>query len=194
MAEAVGGGMTTGQLYAQAMRRTEQIIANVRPDQWTSATPCMEWNVRDVVNHIVGENLWAAEIFQGKTMADVGDRLNGDLVGNDPGGAYARSVPLAAAAAEASGAMDAICHLSFGDFPGSEYASQLFLDTLVHGWDIAVGSGQDATLDADLVQACLPIAKRISEQWRSAGIFGENLDVGPDASPQATLLALLGRR
>ncbi len=66
--------------------------------------------------------------------------------------AYARSVPLAAAAAEASGAMDAVCHLSFGDFR-SEYALQLFLDTLVHGWDIAVGSGQDATLDADLVQA-----------------------------------------
>jgi uncharacterized protein (TIGR03086 family) len=90
--------------------------------------------------------------------------------------------------------MDAVCHLSFGDFPGSEYASQLFLDTLVHGWDIAVGSGQVATLDADLVQACLPIAERISEQWRSAGIFGESLDVGPDATPQAKLLALLGRR
>jgi uncharacterized protein (TIGR03086 family) len=193
MTDATGGNATTGQLYARAMRETERFIGNIRPEQWSDATPCTEWTIRDVVNHIVGENLWAVEIFLGKTMADVGDRLDGDLVGDDPSGAYARSVPPASSAAEASGAMETTCHLSFGDFPGSEYASQLFLDTLIHGWDVAIASNQDATLNPDLVQACLPIAQRITEQWRSSGVFGEKLET-PGASAQAQLLALLGRR
>lgn len=194
MTQTPDGGLSSGQLYARAMRQTERIIGNVRPDQWTAPTPCTEWNIRDVVNHIVGENLWAVELFQGKTIEDVGDRLNGDLVGNDPAGAYARSVPVASAAAEAPGAMDATCHLSFGDFPGSEYAWQLFLDTLIHGWDVASASGQDRTLDSGLVQAAMPFAQRMTEQWRSAGVFGEKLDVGSNAGPQAELLALFGRR
>jgi uncharacterized protein (TIGR03086 family) len=194
MTDATGGSATTGQLYVRAMQQTERFIGNVQPEQWSDPTPCTEWTVRDVVNHIVGENLWAAEIFQGKTMADVGDRLDGDLVGDDPGGAYARSVQPAASAAEAPGAMEATCHLSFGDFPGSEYASQLFLDTMIHGWDVAIASSQDAMLDPQLVQDCLPIAQRITEEWRSTGVFGEKLETPPAASPQTELLALLGRR
>jgi uncharacterized protein (TIGR03086 family) len=188
------GNATTGQLYARSMQRTQQFIGNVRAEQWSAPTPCTEWTIRDVVNHITGENLWAVEIFAGKTIDEVGDRLNGDLVGSDPSGAYIGSVPGASAAAEAPGAMESTCHLSFGDFPGSEYASQLFLDTLIHGWDVAVASGQDATLDPELVQACLPIARRITEEWRSTGMFGENLAAGAAASPQAELLGMLGRR
>jgi uncharacterized protein (TIGR03086 family) len=192
--DVTSGNVTNGRLYALAMEQTQRFIANVRSEQWSDRSPCTEWTIRDVVNHITGENLWAAEIFAGKTIDEVGDRLNGDLVGNDPSGAYVRSVPLASSAALAPGAMEATCHLSFGDFPGAEYASQLFLDTLIHGWDVAIASGQDATLDTDLVQACLPIARRITDEWRSTGMFGEDLAAGQTVSPQAELLGLLGRR
>ena len=120
MAKATGSNATPGQLYARAMRQTERFIGNVRPEQWSDPTPCTEWTIRDIVNHIVGENLWAVELFQGKTIADVGNRLDGDLLGSDPAGAYAGSVPPASSAAEAPGAMEATSHLSFGDVPGAE--------------------------------------------------------------------------
>jgi uncharacterized protein (TIGR03086 family) len=90
--------------------------------------------------------------------------------------------------------MDATCHLSFGDYSGSEYAGQLLLDTLVHGWDIAKATGQDTRLDPELVSACLPIAEQLTSQFRSAGVFGELLPVDPDADAQTRLLALMGRR
>jgi uncharacterized protein (TIGR03086 family) len=176
------------------MEQTQRFIGNVRSEQWTSPSPCTEWTIRDVVNHITGENLWAIEIFAGKTIDEVGDRLNGDLVGDDPSAAYAQSVPPTSAAALAPRAMEVTCHLSFGDFPGAEYASQLFLDTLIHGWDVAIASGQNATLDPDLVQACLPIARGIAGEWRSTGMFGDDLAAGQTLSPQAELLGLLGRR
>jgi uncharacterized protein (TIGR03086 family) len=183
-----------GQLYARAMESAQRSIGGIRDEQWTAPTPCSEWSVRDIVNHLVGENLWAAELFRGKTIAEVGSRLDGDLVGADPIGAYARSVASAKAAVEAPGAMETTCHLSYGDETGAEYARQLFMDTLIHGWDIRRATGQDTRLDPDLVAACLPIAERLTARWRSAGIFGEGLEIAPDADPQTRLLALAGRR
>jgi uncharacterized protein (TIGR03086 family) len=184
---------TPGQLYARAMESTQRHVAAVREDQWTAVTPCREWNVRDIVNHVVSENLWAAELFRGKTIQAVGNRLDGDLVGDDPIGAYTRSVASAKPAVEAPGAMEATCHLSYGDETGAEYARQLFMDILIHGWDIAKATGQDTGLDPDLVADCLPIAERLTAKWRSAGIFGEKLEVAPDADRQTKLLALAGR-
>jgi uncharacterized protein (TIGR03086 family) len=90
--------------------------------------------------------------------------------------------------------MQATCHLSFGDYSGSDYAAQLFMDTLIHGWDIARATGQDTRLDPELVEACLPIAEQLTSQFRSAGVFGDNIQVKPDADAQTRLLALVGRR
>ena len=185
---------TPGHLYVGAMASTGRYVAGVPAERWGTPTPCTEWSVRDVVNHLVGENRWAAELFRGKTIAEVGSRLDGDLVGDDPLGAYAASVAAAMAAVGAPSAMVATCHLSYGDETGAEYARQLFMDTLIHGWDIARATDQDTRLDPDLVAACLPIAERLTARWRSFGIFGEAVEVASDADAQTRLLALVGRR
>lgn len=186
--------LTTGELYARAMARTRAYIDAVRNDQWHLPTPCTEWDVKQVANHIIGENLWAGELFQGKTIQEVGNRLDGDLAGDDPAAAYRESVTVASDAVTAPGAMEVTCHLSFGDYSGSDYAAQLFLDTLIHGWDIAKATSQDTRLDADLVAACMPIAVDLARQFRSAGVFGQDLPVDANAGAQTKLLALLGRR
>ncbi len=188
--------MTTVDLYVRAMRSTLRIIDGVPRDRWHAPTPCSEWDAMQVANHIIGENLWAAELFQGKTVDQVGDKLDGDLTEDDPAAAYRRSVAVAQAVVEAPGAAEATCHLSFGDYSGADYASQLFMDTLIHGWDIAKGTGRDTDLDldAELVSACLPIAQELTRQFRGAGVFGEDLSAEADRDPQTKLLALVGRR
>lgn len=185
---------TTGDLYIRAMHCTRAYLDAVRPEQWLNATPCSEWNARQIANHLIGENLWAVELLQGRTIGDVGDRLDGDLAGDDPGAAYAASVRSASHSASASGAMQATCHLSFGDYSGSDYAAQLFMDALIHGWDVAKATGQDTRLDPQLVDACLPIAEHVTTQFREAGVFGDNVPLSPEADPQTRLLALAGRR
>jgi uncharacterized protein (TIGR03086 family) len=188
------GGVTTGQLYAQAMVSTLRIVEQVSGDRWGASTPCTEWDARQVANHIIGENLWAGELLRGKTVAEVGTALDGDLTGDDPAAAYRRSVEVARQAIEAPGAMEATCHLSFGDYSGADYASQLFMDTLIHGWDIAKGTGLEVRLDAELVAQCLPIAEEFTRKFRSAGVFGDDLPVTDGADQQTKLLALVGRR
>jgi uncharacterized protein (TIGR03086 family) len=176
------------------MASTQRIIESVPADRWDASTPCSEWDARQVANHLIGENLWAVELFQGKTVEQIGNALDGDLTGADPALAYRRSVEVTRKAVEAPGAMEATCHLSFGDYSGADYASQLFMDTLIHGWDIAKGTGQDTRLDPELVSACFPVAEEITRQFRAAGVFGEELPVPADADAQTRLLALVGRR
>ena len=185
---------TQGELYVKAMSATRAYIDAVRDDQWHAPTPCSEWDVRQIADHLIGENLWAGELYQGKTIAEVGSKLDGDLAGPDPAAAYRHSVDLACTAVLSTGAMESTCHLSFGDYSGSDYAAQLFMDTLIHGWDIAKATGQDARLDSELVEVCLPIAEQLTNQFRSAGVFGDNLAVSPGADPQTRLLALVGRQ
>ena len=183
-------------LLLAAMDSAVRFVDGVKADQWTNATPCDEWDMRALVSHITYESLWAVELFAGKTMDEVGDRLEGDVVGSDPMGAFDAAVAQTRASATVPGVMEQVAHLSFGDFSGNDYAGQLFLDYLVHGWDVAKGSEQNATLDAGLCEACIPLALELTGMARAAGVaaFGTLLQGAEDAPAQMRLLAIVGRR
>src|SRR5258706_5477722 len=142
------------ELHRRAFVSTGKVLANIAPGQWTAPTPCAGWDVRALLSHLVSGNLWAAGLADGKTIGDVGDRLAGDLLGDDPRRAYDTSAAAAATAFAAPGALEAHCAVSYGPVPGSVYAGRRFLDVLIHRWDLAVASGQDTTLDPTLVDAC----------------------------------------
>ena len=56
----------------------------VKKNQWHDSTPDTEWDVRDLTNHVTVEQLWVPPLVGGSTIADVGDRLDGDQLGDDP--------------------------------------------------------------------------------------------------------------
>ncbi len=180
--------------YVQALAANERRVRTITEEQWAAPTPCTEWSVRDLANHLASEHHWAQELLAGHTMDEVGDRLDGDLLGDDPARGFEESVDIARAAVQASGAMDVTCHLSFGDTPAPEYVGQLLADEVVHGWDLAVATGQDATLDPTLVAACWEALEPAREMIRASGAFGDEVEVDPDAPLQTRLLGLLGRR
>ncbi len=183
-----------GSLYVRALVATRRYVVGIRDDQWTAPTPCTEWNVRQLLNHVVYGTFWIEEIFKGKTIAEVGDRFDGDLLGSDPLAAYDAALSLAKAALQAPGAMEAVCHLRRGDVPGSAYASSMFTDVFIHGWDIAKSTGQDTILDPELAKACYSMVEPMRERRRASTAFGPEVQVPEDADLQTKLLALLGRR
>jgi uncharacterized protein (TIGR03086 family) len=73
------------------------------------------------------------------------------------------------------------------------YAGHRFFDVFIHGWDLAVATGQDTTLDAGLMQACREVIEPQLEAFRGAGALAGPLPVRPGASAQARFLAMLGR-
>ena len=162
-------------------------------DRWSAPTPCTGWDVRALVHHVVEEQLWAPPLYAGSTIAEVGDRFAGDLLGSDPIATLDEAGPAALAAAEAPGALERTVHLSFGDVPGAEYAMQLVADHLVHAWDLARALGVDDTLDPDAVHAVLEWFGPTEDAWRAAGVIGPRVPVPDGADEQTRLLSMFGR-
>ncbi|WP_250213578.1 TIGR03086 family metal-binding protein [Acrocarpospora catenulata] len=185
--------MDAQEMYARALHGFADRVHEVGSEQWSLPTPCTEWNVRDLVNHLTGENRWIPPILAGMTIADVGHALDGDLLGDDPVRAFDDSAEEALAAARQPGVLDHTVHLSFGDVPGTEYAMQLSADFLIHTWDLAKATGGDTHLDPALVDACLTWFPEEEDAYRSSGVIGDRVDVPPDADHQTQLLAAFGR-
>ncbi len=181
-------------LHRRALDATRSVVARIGPDQMDQPTPDEGWDVRALLNHVVAGNLWAAELASGRTIDEVGDRFDGDVIGDDPLDAYDRSAAAARAAFEAPGALDAPCAVSYGPVPGSVYAGHRFVDVFIHGWDLAKATGQDASLDPDLVAGCVEVLEPQLAMLQGSGMFGTAFDVPTTADAQTRLLAGLGRR
>jgi uncharacterized protein (TIGR03086 family) len=179
--------------HRDSLDSTRRFVAGVKADQLSAPTPNEEWDVAELLGHIIYGNRWVPPLVGGKSIADVGDALEGDQLLPDPVSAYDASAADAAAAFEAPGALAAPCAVSYGPVPGEVYAGHRFVDVLIHGWDLAVATGQDATLDPALVEACFEVIEPQFDMLEASGMFGTRLEVGPDANRQTQLLALLGR-
>ena len=180
-------------LYRLSVTSFADRVAKVRPDQWTDPTPCRGWDVRTLVNHIVYEQVWSVPLFAGATIAEVGAKFEGDLLGDDPVSAATEAGEDARAAASEPGALDRTVHLSFGDTPAEEYLRQLFADHLIHGWDLAVGIGADRTIDPEAVRELATWYSDREEMYRDSGSVGPRVAVPDNASDQDRLLAAFGR-
>jgi uncharacterized protein (TIGR03086 family) len=184
---------TVADWHTRALDATGRVVSAIPADRWLARTPCPEWDVRGLVSHLVSGNLWAAELGDGGTIEQVGDRLDGEVLGADPAAAYAASARAASDVFHRPGALDAPCAVSYGPVPGSVYAGHRLIDVLIHGWDLATATGQDTALGDDLVEACRQVAEPQIGMLRASGAFAEGRPVPPEAGAQARLLAMLGR-
>jgi uncharacterized protein (TIGR03086 family) len=184
------------QLHGRCGQRFAALVAGVGPGQWHDGTPCSEWDARTLVHHLLYEQYWVPPLFEGLELEQVGDRFEGDLMGDDASawpGLLAASIEQAHAAVARPGALDRTVHLSFGDASGREYAIQLIADFAIHAWDLAQATGQDDTLDPDAVALLLPWTEANAELLAGSGMFGVRIDAALDAPDDVRLLGLLGR-
>ncbi|BEP12240.1 hypothetical protein acdb102_05510 [Acidothermaceae bacterium B102] len=180
-------------LYRSSVARFDELVGTVKDDQWTAATPCTEWDVRALVQHIVGENRWLPKLLAGLTIAEVGTQLDGDLLGDDPVRAWRDATDAAAEAVAQPGALARTVHLSFGDTDATEYLWQVAADHVVHGWDLAVALGADDRIDRATVDAVAAWFAGNEGGYRSAGAVALRPDLDAEAGAQAHLLAMFGR-
>lgn len=199
--------MDVVELHRRASEEFVRQVAAVRPDQWDAPTPCADWDVRTLVNHVVGEERWTVPLMAGRTIEDVGDSLDGDLLGDDPADAAAHAARAAQNAVTEPVLRGATVQLSYGEESAAEYVYQLATDHLIHGWDLAVAIGGDAQLDPGVVAEVASWFKDREELYRGGGAIGPRLEgfssatdsllgaFGRDPSwtPGHTAVALLGK-
>jgi uncharacterized protein (TIGR03086 family) len=180
-------------LYARSVDEFLEAVNRVPDDAWTAPTPCTDWDVRALVSHVVGEDRWVVPLLDGRTIADVGDALDGDLLGAAPREAAVAAGKSASAAFAEPGATERTVHLSFGDFAGAEYAWQVLVDHVVHTWDLLAAIGADRSQDPGLVAASAGWWSGWEEGYRGAGAVGPRVEVPAGAPAQDRLIGSFGR-
>ncbi|MET7300750.1 TIGR03086 family metal-binding protein [Embleya sp. NPDC005575] len=188
--------------FVFAGREFERRLHMVRPEQWTWPTPCSEWNVRQLVNHMTRGNVGYVQLLHGGAGADFIRLRDEDALGADPVAAYIRSVRECAAAFGQPGALERVLDYPLGRVSGQQAIAVRTTDSVIHTWDLARAIGVDDALDAGLVgwidshldeiYAGLmetPIAVETTNRFFAAP-DGEPAD---DGSPQDRLLHRMGR-
>jgi uncharacterized protein (TIGR03086 family) len=179
----------------QACASTERFVARMTADQYELPTPCSEWDVRALLNHLLGVFAVHRALFTDEppeVNMPPGGLPDVDLVGDQPLAAYRAGVD-AVLAVTGGEALATTRQTPLGAMPGEMLCGFTTLDILVHGWDLATATAQDATLEPDLADQVLAFARQAITDNMRAPHIGAEIAVGAAASPTERLVAYLGR-
>ena len=193
--------MREQDVFVLAEHTLKNVINQIRDDQWAMEMPPSfarrdgrTVTLREIVNYHGYDDAWVPDMLAGRTMGEVGmSAFEGDLLGDDPKGNFARIVESACEAARELNDLDRTVHTTFGDFPAREYFWQINYFRGLRAHDIAQVIGVDSTLPGDLVQGLWEELSPHAAEWREIGVFGPEVVVPADANAQAKLLGLTGR-
>ncbi len=174
---------------ARAAAVVSELIDRIAADQWTAPTPCAEWTVRDLVNHLVGLNLVVVAMFEGGPLPERGT----DRLGADPAGAYRQSAAALQAAATLPGVLARSQATPLGVATGAERLRWRIADLLVHGWDLGQATGAGAALPDDLVEQALTFVRAQLPSQPRAGRFDDSQPISGSAPGIDQLAAFTGR-
>ena len=183
--------MDLNTLYHRTVECWADRVNDVPPGGWDQPTPCREWTVRELVNHVAGEDRWTVPLVEGRTIAEVGDSLDGDLLGDDPIRSALEAASAATTVVAARLPAGGTVHLSYGEERLEEYVHQLAADHLVHAWDLAVATGGDRRLDPHLVTEVATWFTEREDLYRGGGAIGAR--AVSHGGAQGDLLAAFGR-
>lgn len=174
-------------LYRAATDRAVAVVEAVRPEQLGSPTPCTEWTVQHLTDHLVDGTVYLLSALDGR---EAEPRVQATVA------EYRRGIADVLVALAVPEAMKRTCTSPLGfEWPMPQAVAGTFMDVLIHTWDLARATGQDEKLDPALVNACsATFLPDMPERGRAAGIIGPAVEVGNDASSQDRLLAAMGRR
>jgi len=184
---------TMQKVVAEANR----VVSGITPEQLDLPTPCSEWDVRALLNHVTGgSDMFAEGVSQGAISDErVGELLGTDRLGDDYQGSFAAATQRALDAFATPGAAEKMVTLPFGTMPAGAALNIAIFDVTVHAWDLAKATGQDTSLDPAVVEPALAVGTQmIGDDMRAAGMFGAAVDVADDAPASDRLAAFAGRQ
>src|SRR5207237_737395 len=150
-----------------------KVIAGVQPAQYGDPTPCEEWNVQQLLTHIV-----AVTTVMGEATASGAAERRPDSValGDDPGAQFRAAADAALAGWRKPGIMDETITAGPGPMLGRLLAGINLLDTATHSWDLARATGQSSELPPAVAEAALEASRQIVNDQLRPGRFASELD------------------
>ncbi len=174
-------------LFSKATARGCEVMAGVSGEQLALPTPCAEWSVQDLIDHMVGSTEYLTAALDGREPKPVTEASAAD---------YEAGRAAVLAGLGSSGALERTCQSPLGfEWTIAQATAGTFMDNLIHTWDLATATSQDATLDVELVEACIAMfLPDMPERGRAGGLVGPEVVVDADASAQDRLLGAMGRQ
>ena len=182
--------MTDTSTLESVLAKTAVVLQGVKPEQSALPTPCEQYTVDELVQHIVS---WV-RIFANAGAGDPQPENAADFTPTDPVGDFE-----AAAAKAIRGYAqlpdDAPVTLSSGEMPAAASVAMMTGEYLAHGWDLAEATGQQVDYtDAEAEAARSGLAPLLAPEYRGAGMpFGDIVEVPDDASGLDKFLGFAGR-
>ncbi len=164
------------------------VLANVNLDELGGATPCSEWTVNDLIEHVIGGNELVGP-WGGRPDAPADRPV--DLMD-----AFRASATAAQEFFARPDGMTNMFKLPFGELPGQLFIGLRTTDVLTHAWDLAAASGQSTDLDPELATDQLVAVRAfVGPQFRGPGKpFHDEEPCSPKHPPADQLAAFLGRK
>jgi uncharacterized protein (TIGR03086 family) len=156
-------------------------LRQVGTGDWDRPTPCTEWDVRALVNHVVGANVRYQLLLGGAALEQVEATRQVDHLGSDALAAFETTADQLVSCFRVPGVFDRVFRHVTGDRTGGELLVMRILDVGVHGWDLARAIGADECIDDAVVAVALTSTTPCDDER-------------DDTTPQDRLLLRLGRR
>jgi uncharacterized protein (TIGR03086 family) len=161
------------------------VVGGIAPDQLGRPTPCEAFDVRGVLEHMIGGATAFAAAFRGEA--------SGDPELGDPLAAFAPALGDLVAAIAEPGALERSVASPLGEVAGATFARFVVLDGLVHGWDLATATGQPYSPPDELVAEVDAFARQVLDPLRGGEAFGPAVEPPSGATPLERLVAFTGR-
>ena len=182
--------MDSLQALEVAFANTGRVIAGVRADQWQTGTPCEKWDVRQLVDHVTS----VVQMFGAAAANESAPPRDTDGIGDDPAATFRESAAVTLTAWRARDSVGGDVTLPLGPVPAKYAIGINLVDACVHGWDIAIATGQDPGLDDQACELALAVSEQLLPTVGRRDRFAEAVTVPVGAPATDRLVAYLGRR
>lgn len=191
------------QLDRAAVLESVRIVRSAGPGDWDRPSPCSDWTLRRLVEHMGAQHLGFAAAARGRGAG--ADTWRARPYGDDPAARYREAADAVLEAFAEPGVLERRFALPEIDAAATFAAPAAigfhFIDYVVHSWDAAASLGLRPVFPADVVEAALPIALRVpggESRERPGAAFRPALPVGDQvegggAGTFALVLSALGR-
>lgn len=183
--------MDLTHLIDDAYTWTAKRVAGVRAADLDGPTPCDDWTLRQLMNHLLGSLGLHLDAMSGKQVDLRQFDPDVDRIGADPASEFGLVADRAKRVWAEPGALDRTCQLPFGPAPSSVVIVLNLTETVLHGWDVTRATGENATIPDLLAEPLLQHGRPLVTAAHRARAFAA--EVAPGDTPAGRLLAFYGR-
>ena len=182
-------------ILSQVSAAFERLCGSIEVGQWKLPTPCTDWDLSQLVDHVTGGNRFTISILSGQSAeAAMDGAMESFDKSHQPGEAAISSIRTQRESFSKPGVLDQICHHVGGEMLGREVLRLRLHDLIVHTWDMSQTLNPPASIPAAFVDwALTEIADPASLTKRHFGLDTNMLVAGDGVPSQVVLLAAFGR-